>query len=70
MQAQASTLDPARRKAHFDRVQEIVWEEAPIVYLVHRHALLALSPRLQNAAPSPFRPQAYWNIEFLYLDRP
>jgi len=67
MQAQASELNPARRKASFDKVQEIVSEQVPFLYLVTKNALVAVSPALQNADPSVLRPQAVWNIEMLAL---
>ncbi len=68
MQAQASSTEPKKRKAHFDRVQEIVWEEAPFIYLVNKNALSAISPSLGNAKPVVLRPQVYWNAEWLSLD--
>ena len=67
MQAQASTVDPKKRKASFDRVQEIVWEQAPFLYLVNRNSLSAVSPSLRNVAVSVLRPQTFWNVEHLYL---
>jgi peptide/nickel transport system substrate-binding protein len=67
MQAQGSELNPARRKAYFDKVQEIVSQEVPFLYLVTKNALVAVSPSLQNADPSVLRPQAVWNIEMLAL---
>ena len=67
MLAQASEIRAPLRKAAFDRVQEIVREEAPFVYLVHPNSLSAISPRLRNAAPAVLRPQVWWNIERLYL---
>jgi len=67
MQAQGSELNPAKRKAYFDRVQEIVSQEVPFLYLATRNALVAVSPSLQNANPSVLRPQAVWNIEKLAL---
>jgi peptide/nickel transport system substrate-binding protein len=67
MQAQASTVDPKERKASFDRVQEIVWEQAPFLYLVNRNSLSAVSPSLRNVAVSVLRPQTFWNVEHLYL---
>src|ERR1041384_7041874 len=57
MKAQASALSPAKRKLSFNKVQEIVWQEAPFVYLVTKNALVALSPGLLNADPSVLRPQ-------------
>lgn len=68
MHAQASTLDPKKRKVHFDRVQEIVWEQAPFLYLVNKNALVAFQPFLGNVSPVALRPQLYWNVEWLRLD--
>jgi peptide/nickel transport system substrate-binding protein len=67
MLAQASTVDDRRRKALFDRVQEIVAEELPFLYLINRNALCAVSPSLRNVAPAVLRPQTYWNAEQLRL---
>jgi peptide/nickel transport system substrate-binding protein len=68
MQAQASTMDRQKRKASFDRVQQIVWEEAPFIYLINKNSLAAISPTLHNATPVSLRPQTYWNAEWLYLN--
>ncbi len=67
MRAQASTIDANKRKAYFDKVQKIVWEETPFIYLVNKDALSAVSPRLENANPVVLRPQTYWNAESLQL---
>jgi peptide/nickel transport system substrate-binding protein len=67
MQGQATTIDPNARKAYFDRVQEIVWLQAPFLYLVTRNALTAISPSVQNADPGVLWPQAFWNAERLRL---
>ena len=67
MKAQASELRPAQRKAHYDKVQEIVSQQAPFLYLVTKNALVAVAPRLVNASPSVLRPSAFWNIEMLAL---
>lgn len=67
MRKQAETLDDARRKPHFDRVQQIAWDEAPFLYLVHRNALAALSPALRNVEPSVLRPQVLWNVDRLWI---
>jgi hypothetical protein len=42
-------------------------EQSPFIYLVYRNALVAISPSIGNAAPSPLRPQVIWNAEHLYL---
>lgn len=65
MKEQASSLDATRRKRDIDRVQEIVWEQEPFIYLVNKHALSAVSPNLRNAHPVGLRPQVYWNIDQL-----
>jgi peptide/nickel transport system substrate-binding protein len=67
MRAQASTLDPKKRKADFDKVQEIAWQQEPFIYLVNKNALSAVSPAVHNAHPVVLRPQVYWNIDQLSL---
>ncbi len=67
MQEQASTLDLRRRKAAFDRVQEIVSEEAPMLFLIYEDALSAVSLNIRNVEPATLRPHLYWNAERLYL---
>ena len=67
MREQASSIDPRKRKKSFDRVQEIVAEQAPFIYLVNRNALSAISASLHGTAPVTLRPQTYWNIERLTL---
>jgi peptide/nickel transport system substrate-binding protein len=63
MRAQASSLDDKTRKQYFDRVQEIVADQAPFIYLVNKNALVGISPLLQGVSPVAVRPQTYWNIE-------
>jgi peptide/nickel transport system substrate-binding protein len=70
MQAQASTVAREKRKEYFDKVQEIVADEAPFIYLVTKNSLSAISSKLQNASPVMIRPQTYWNAETLALGAP
>jgi len=67
MRTQASTDDSGKRKAAFDHVQQIVWEQVPFIYLVHKNVLTAISSAVQNATPVALRPQTYWNVESLTL---
>jgi peptide/nickel transport system substrate-binding protein len=67
MRAQASTFDLKRRKQAIDRVQQIVWEQEPFIYLVNKEVLSAVSSNVHNASPVPLRPQVYWNIDRLTL---
>ncbi len=68
MQTAHTSMDRNVRKAAFDRVQELIAEQAPIVYLVHPDVLVAVSPSVRNAAPSALAPHLFWNIESLWLD--
>ncbi|MCW5983403.1 MAG: hypothetical protein KIT09_35250 [Bryobacteraceae bacterium] len=70
MRAQAAEPDRQKRKQAFDRVQQIVAEQAPFIYLVYRNALVAASPALGNAAPVILRPQTLWNADRLYMKAP
>ena len=65
MLVQASAMDDKTRKRAFDRVQEIVADELPFIYLVNQNALVGVSPALQGVVPVAARPQTYWDIEHI-----
>jgi peptide/nickel transport system substrate-binding protein len=67
MRAQAATADFRKRKASFDRVQAIVAEQAPLIYLVHPRVLGAVSRQVHNAAPAALWPNLLWNADRLDL---
>ena len=67
MLAQTSSQNVAQRKAYFDKVQQIVADQAPMIFLVNPNALSAVSPNLKNVTPALLRPQIYWNVERLYV---
>jgi peptide/nickel transport system substrate-binding protein len=67
MHAQASTLDLKRRKQAVDKVQEIVWQQEPFIYLVNKNAMSAVSTAVRNAHPVALSPQVFWNIDQLTL---
>jgi len=67
MRAQASTLDLKKRRQAIDRVQEIVRQQEPFIYLVNKNAMSAVSTELHNTHPVVLRPQVYWNIDQLTL---
>ena len=67
MQAQTQSPDPKKRKQAWDRVQEIVYEQQPMIFLVNKNALSAVSPNLANASPVVLRPQTYWNVDQLFV---
>jgi peptide/nickel transport system substrate-binding protein len=57
--------NPARRKKAVFQLQEIAAREQPLIYLAHRHALMAASPALTGLEPVALRPRLLWNIERL-----
>jgi peptide/nickel transport system substrate-binding protein len=65
MRAQASTGDMKKRKEAFDRVQEIVVEQEPFIFLINKNALSAVSANVHGAAPVILSPQTFWNAERL-----
>ncbi len=67
MREQASALNERQRKAKFDRVQQIVAEQQPFIYLVNKDVLTAVSPAVVGADPAVLNPQVFWNIETLRL---
>jgi peptide/nickel transport system substrate-binding protein len=67
MRAQASALDPNKRKALFDKVQEIVREQLPYIYLVNRNSLSAISTSVKGVLPATLFPETFWNIDVLSL---
>ena len=67
MRQQGSEVDPNKRKASFERVQEIAAQQAPVIYLINKHTLVAASPRVKNLKPAILSPHMVWNIEELYI---
>jgi peptide/nickel transport system substrate-binding protein len=67
MQEQLVTLDYAKRKQLYDRVQEIVAENLPMICLVSPDILVAAANRVGNFHPGILVPYALWNIEQLYI---
>jgi len=63
MRIQASSGDAKKRKESFDRVQEIVVEQAPFIYLINKNALAAVSTTVHGASPVILHPQTFWNAE-------
>lgn len=67
MQEQTQSPEMKKRKAAWDRVQEIAYEQQPMIFLVNKNALSAVSSNVANAAPVVLRPQTFWNAELLSL---
>ncbi len=67
MRQQASAPTNKERKAKFDRVQQIVAEQAPFIYLINKDVLMAVSTSVIGAAPVVLSPQSFWNADTLRL---
>ncbi len=67
MRAQASSTDPKKRKEAFDRVQEIVVEQEPFIFLINKNSLSATSAAVHGAAPVILSPQTFWNADRLTI---
>ena len=67
MQEQLVTLNYARRKHLYDRVQEIVAEDLPVICLVSPNILVGASDRVGNLQPAIMDPYTLWNIDVLYI---
>jgi peptide/nickel transport system substrate-binding protein len=55
------------RKKDFDLVQQIVDEQAPVIFLVVKNTLSAYGSRVANVVPSPFFPYLLWNADQIWL---
>ncbi len=66
MEQQLTTLDYSKRKQLYDRVQEIVAEDLPIICLVSPNILVGARNRIGNFRPAILDPYALWNVEELY----
>ena len=68
MQAQNASQDPNNRRAYFEQVQQIVADQAPVLFLVNPNALSAIAPTVKNAAPAVLDPQTFWNADRLQVN--
>jgi peptide/nickel transport system substrate-binding protein len=68
MNLQASARQEAERKRAVDRVQQIVADQQPFIYLVYPNILAAVSPRLAGVRPAALEPTIVWNVEELHLE--
>ena len=69
MNAQMASRSRAHRKRDYDRVQQLVFENAPIIALVSPNVLSAAKVGLANFAPTILPPYTLANAEELYWVR-
>jgi peptide/nickel transport system substrate-binding protein len=66
MRRQLTTLDVRARKAQYDRVQELVAENLPLIFLVSPNVLVGANKGLGNFRPALLDHQTLWNVEELF----
>lgn len=67
MQQQEVTINYAKRKQLYDRVQEIVSQNLPVICLVSPNILVGAKDRVGNFSPAILDPYVLWNVEELYV---
>jgi peptide/nickel transport system substrate-binding protein len=69
MKAQLAERDPAARRRLYDRVQEIVAEQRPLIPLVTPDVLVGAKGDLGNLKPAVLDDHLLWNADELYWRR-
>jgi peptide/nickel transport system substrate-binding protein len=69
LRRQLVTLDPVERKRLYDRVQEVVAERVPMIFLVSPNVLVGARREVGNFRPAILDHPTLWNVEELYIRR-
>jgi len=67
MHIQAVSAQDSVRKQAVDRMQQIVADQQPFIYLVYPNILVAVSPHLEGIRPAVLAPNLVWNADSLKL---
>jgi peptide/nickel transport system substrate-binding protein len=67
MRKQLSTLKPEARKQLYDRVQEIIATNLPVISLVSPNTLVGAKDQLANFKPATLDPHTLWNSQELFF---
>lgn len=67
MEKQLSMLKPESRKRLYDRVQEIIAANLPVISLVSPNTLVAAKDKLSNFKPAVLDPHTLWNSQELFI---
>jgi peptide/nickel transport system substrate-binding protein len=70
MRRQLISLSFQERRHLYDRVQDLVADNLPIICLASPHVLVGAARRVQNLRPSILRPYALWNADAVFLKGP
>jgi len=66
MEQQLSATSTAQRKKLYDRVQEILAEHQPMIFLASPDILVGAKKNVGNFHPAVLEPYVLWNVEQLY----
>lgn len=67
MQQQIVALDYAKRKQLYDRVQQLISENVPFIFLATPNILAGADARVGNFHPALLDPYTLWNADELYV---
>ena len=66
MQKQLGTLNYQQRKKLYDRVQEVLAQQLPMIYLVSPNILVGAQENLGNFHPAIIEQYTFWNADELF----
>jgi peptide/nickel transport system substrate-binding protein len=69
MNQQMVTMDYPHRKELYDRVQQLIAENLPVIFLATPDILVGAKNEIGNFRPGILEPYALWNTEELYFRR-
>ena len=69
MNQQMITIDYRRRKQLYDRVQQLITDNLPVVFLATPDILVGAKNQIGNFYPGTLDPYALWNTDELYFKR-
>lgn len=67
MQAQMVSTSFAKRRKLYDRAQEIISQNVPLIFLLSPNILVGAQATVGNFQPAILEPYALWNADQLYL---
>jgi len=70
MQKQMVTLDYTKRKQLYDRVQQLIAENLPFIFLATPNILAGADAKVGNFRPAVLEPSTLWNADELYVRTP
>ncbi|MEE8368307.1 MAG: ABC transporter substrate-binding protein [Thermoanaerobaculia bacterium] len=66
LKGQVGEMDASERKRMYDRVQELLAENLPVIFLVSPRVLVGAKSGIENFRPAVLDHSTLWNVEELY----